>query len=248
MQRRALPLLLALALVPSLTACDIGEIRVAGFRFTSPSAGSARLRRESGIRVARACGAHRCPGVRRRCADRRPRARDRAPSKYAVRSTVSRPASTSCARGSRSISSSADSRCRSRRLRPSRSPPNRSFSVRESVEQVARDARGAGRRTPVARRGRERRRQRRGRLPGLADLPPGRSGRRLSRRHHRFAARGVARAARRRGGRQHAGSVVLRRADARAQATATSRRATARSSRCSCRCPVRRRTVPIRCW
>ncbi len=37
MRVRVLTLLLTLALVPSLTACNIGEFRIAGFRFTSPA-------------------------------------------------------------------------------------------------------------------------------------------------------------------------------------------------------------------
>jgi predicted acyl esterase len=41
MQLRALPLLLALALVPSLTGCDIGEFRIAGFGFTTPDTAGA---------------------------------------------------------------------------------------------------------------------------------------------------------------------------------------------------------------
>lgn len=41
MHLRALPLLLALALVPSLTGCDVGEFRIAGFRFTTPDTAGA---------------------------------------------------------------------------------------------------------------------------------------------------------------------------------------------------------------
>jgi predicted acyl esterase len=41
MQLRALPLVLALALVPSLTGCEIGEIGIAGFRFTTPGTAGA---------------------------------------------------------------------------------------------------------------------------------------------------------------------------------------------------------------
>ena len=38
MRARALTLLMTLALAPSLTACDIGQIKIANFRFTSPAA------------------------------------------------------------------------------------------------------------------------------------------------------------------------------------------------------------------
>ena len=72
MQLRALPILLALALIPSLTGCDIGEIKLAGFRFTAPMrpTPSSPIRTRSSCCVCRARRARR-PGVGRRRAARR---------------------------------------------------------------------------------------------------------------------------------------------------------------------------------
>ena len=82
---------------------------------------------------------------------------------------------------------------------------------------AARDAHGARHRAGAARRGRGGRRFRSLGLPGLADLPRDRAGRRLPDHDDRRAARGVARAHRRLGRGLQAGAVVLRERRARAR-------------------------------